>query len=46
MCPKENVKEASALFSKCMSDAAKDLSMPINCDVEVSERWYGETIAC
>lgn len=44
MCPLENVKECSELFAKCMSDAARRLSMPINCDVSISERWYGEEL--
>lgn len=43
-CPRENAKECAELFSKCMSDAARDLPMPITTDVEISECWYGESI--
>lgn len=43
-CPIENAKECSELFAKCMSDAARDLSMPITCDVECTKAWYGEPI--
>jgi DNA polymerase I-like protein with 3'-5' exonuclease and polymerase domains len=44
MCPIENAKECAKLFAQCMSDAARRLSMPINCDVSISDRWYGEEI--
>lgn len=44
MCPIENVKECSQLFSDCMCEAAKDLGLPISCDVAVSKCWYGEEI--
>lgn len=43
-CPKENAKECAELFSKCMSDAARDMNIPISTDVEITERWYGEPI--
>lgn len=43
-CPIENAKECAYLFSKCMSDAARDLSIPISTDVTVSKEWYGEEI--
>ena len=44
-CPKENAKEASELFAKLMSEAAEDkLHIPISCDVEITERWYGEKV--
>ena len=44
-CPKENAKEAAELFSKLMSEAAMSkLTIPISCDVEVTERWYGERV--
>lgn len=43
-CPIENAKECAYLLSKCMSDAARDLPMPINTDVEISKKWYGESI--
>lgn len=43
-CPKENAKECAELFSKCMCEAAKDLGIPISCDVEITEKWYGEEV--
>lgn len=43
-CPRENAKECAKLFSDCMCNAAKDLNLPISCDVEIAERWYGESI--
>ena len=44
-CPKENAKEASKLFADLMSKAAESkLTVPISCDVEITERWYGERI--
>jgi DNA polymerase I-like protein with 3'-5' exonuclease and polymerase domains len=45
-CPKENAKEASERFAMLMSKAAESkLTVPISCDVEITERWYGERIA-
>lgn len=43
-CPRENAKECAELFSKCMSDAARDMNIPISTDVSISERWYGDEI--
>ena len=44
-CPKENIKECSRLLAEIMSKAAeKILEMPIKCDVEITECWYGERI--
>lgn len=44
-CPKENARECKQLLSKLMAEAAKDkLQMPISCDVEVTERWYGDPV--
>lgn len=44
-CPKENAWECSQLLAETMSKAAeKILEMPIKCDVEITEQWYGETI--
>lgn len=44
-CPRENVKECSKLLAETMSQAAeKILKMPIKCDVEITERWYGEVV--
>lgn len=45
-CPKENAKECSELFARLMSEAAGDkLTIPISCDVEITEQWYGERVA-
>lgn len=43
-CPEKNAKEASERFSKLMVEAAKELSVPSICDVEVSKSWYGKVI--
>jgi len=43
-CPKENAKEVAERFAALMVEAAKDLSVPSKCDVEITERWYGEPL--
>ena len=43
-CPIEHAKECAYLFSKCMSDAARDLDIPISTDVTISKEWYGEEL--
>lgn len=43
-CPIDNVKECAKIFSECMCNAAADLKIPISCDTEITERWYGESI--
>lgn len=44
-CPKENAKECAERFSQLMSEApGEKFTIPINCDVEVTERWYGERV--
>lgn len=43
-CPRENAKECAELFSDCMCQAAKDLGIPISCDVSITEKWYGEEV--
>lgn len=43
-CPKENAKECAEIFSQCMCEAAKDLGIPISCDVEITDRWYGDIV--
>jgi DNA polymerase I-like protein with 3'-5' exonuclease and polymerase domains len=43
-CPKENAKEVTERFAHLMVEAAKDLSVPSKCDVEITERWYGEPL--
>ena len=45
-CPKENAKEVVERFSKVMSEAPGErFVVPISCDVEVTDRWYGEKVA-
>lgn len=42
-CPEENARECSELLAKTMSEAAEEiLGMPIKCDVETTEVWYGK----
>lgn len=44
-CPKETAKEASERFAMLMSNAAiSRLTVPISCDVEITERWYGDRV--
>lgn len=43
-CPKENAKECAKIFSDCMCQAAKDLGIPISCDVSITDRWYGDEL--
>lgn len=44
-CPLENAKECATLLAETMSYAAEQiLKMPINCDVEVTREWYGESV--
>lgn len=41
-CPKQNAKECSERFARLMSEAAiSKLTVPISCDVEITEQWYG-----
>lgn len=45
-CPKENSDECAKLLAEIMSKAAETiLELPIKCDVAVTDRWYGESIA-
>lgn len=42
-CPKEHARECSRLLSQIMCESAEEiLGMPIKCDTEVTERWYGK----
>lgn len=41
-CPKENAKRCGKLMEQMMIDAARDLIVPISCDAEYTEQWYGE----
>lgn len=44
-CPKENAKECAERFAYLMSEApGEKFTIPINCDVAISDRWYGEEI--
>lgn len=44
-CPIKNAKEAVERFKYIMEHASGDkFTIPIKCDVECSERWYGDTI--
>ena len=44
-CPEENVKECSERFAQLMSEAAQSrLEFPIQCDVEITREWYGDSI--
>jgi len=44
-CPKENAKEAGARFVELMNAAAgKRMTIPLDCDVEVTNAWYGEKV--
>ena len=44
-CPKENAEECSRLLAETMSKSAeKILEMPIKCDVEITDAWYGNRI--
>ena len=42
-CPKENAVKCKERFAKLMSEAAAGkLTIPISCDVEVTDCWYGK----
>jgi DNA polymerase-1 len=44
-CPEEYASECAQLLADTMSKAAEEiLEMPIKCDVEVTRRWYGESV--
>ena len=43
-CPKENIKEVKYLLNKIMINANDRCCVPMKCDVEVSEYWYGPSI--
>lgn len=44
-CPRENAKECADRFAQLMSEApGEKFTIPISCDVEITERWYGERI--
>ena len=42
-CPKENADKCKKRFAQLMSEAAAEkLTIPISCDVEVTDCWYGK----
>jgi len=43
-CPKENARRCGELMERMMIDAAKDLIVPISCDAEYTEQWYGKSV--
>lgn len=43
-CPKENIKRVRELLSDVMIKANNKCSVPMKCDAEVSEYWYGPSI--
>lgn len=43
-CPKENVKRVTELLSEVMISANNKCSVPMKCDAEISECWYGPSI--
>lgn len=44
-CPLINAKRVGERLSQLMINAAKDrISIPMKCDVEITDRWYGEPI--
>lgn len=40
-CPKENAKRCAELMSELMLSAGKDLCVPLSCDTEAFNSWYG-----
>lgn len=43
-CPKENIVRVRELLSNIMVEANNKCSVPMKCDAEVSEYWYGPSI--
>lgn len=43
-CPKENIKRVKELLNEIMVNANDRCSVPMRCDAEVSEYWYGPSI--
>lgn len=44
-CPKETAKKAGERLSYIMRHCADDvLTVPFKCDVEITDRWYGEEV--
>lgn len=43
-CPEKNAKRCGELLSQLMKEAAKDITVPMKCDVEYTKCWYGEPL--
>ena len=43
--PKEHAYECAKLIEQCSKDAGHDLLVPLSCDVEIAEHWYGESLS-
>lgn len=45
MCsvPKEHAYECAKLIEQCSIDAGKGLPVPLSCDVDIAENWYGKS---
>lgn len=43
-CPTENLKEVAKIFPNLMLEAAKELPIPMKCDLEIMKNWYGKEI--
>lgn len=45
MCPRENMSKVADRMSHVMVNAAAEkIDVPMSCDVEITERWYGDVI--
>lgn len=45
MCPRETVAQVAPRMSQVMIEAAAErISVPMKCDVEITERWYGDQL--
>ena len=46
MCsvPVENAYECVQLIKQCSIDAGRGLPVPLSCDVDIAENWYGDPL--
>ena len=46
MCsvPKEYAYECAKIIEQCSIDAGKGLPVPLSCDVDIAEHWYGQAL--
>lgn len=45
VCPQENAKEVALILEEIMTNVVSDIfSIPMKCDIEVTRRWYGESV--